>query len=360
MDKSHIKFQLTQGNFKSNIDFNLSDARIIAITGLSGSGKSTIAKVICGLIKPNNGLIKINNKILYSSEKKINVAPHLRKIGMIFQEPRLFSHMTVKNNLLYGQRRNSKFDIEKFEKIIEILGIKNILNRSTYNLSGGEAQRVSIGRALLSEPKILILDEPLTGLDTPRQSKIMSIIIDINKNLKIPILFISHSIDEIIFIAEKIIIVEEGKIAVQGLVDEIISNKKLSYFNRGDNKSSLLTAKIKSHDEENLSSTLDVDGLLITTKKIADEIGSNHILKLFNKDISIATEIPKSISINNILNVKIKNIKTYKSKGSVDLILSLGKQSIISEITYRSYLKLKLKKDLKVYALVKAISIVGK
>ena len=360
MYNNYIKFELSLGNFKSNINFNLSNDKIIAITGLSGSGKSIIAKVICGLIKPNHGLIKLNDKILYCSDSKINLAPNVRKIGMVFQEPRLFSHMTVKNNLLYGQRRNAELNHTKLIKIVEILGIKNILDRKTYNLSGGEAQRVSIGRALLSEPKILILDEPLTGLDTPRQNKILSIIKDINKKLKIPILFISHSIDEILFIAEKIIIIEKGKVVVQGPIDEIISYKKLSYFNKGNQKSSLIKGKIIEHDKEKFSSTIDVNGTLITTKKINDKVGSNHILKLFSKDISVATEAPKYISINNILETRINSIQIFKNRGSVDLKLRIGKQEIISEITLKSYKNLKLKKGLKVYALVKAISIVGK
>ena len=360
MHSNFIKFELSQGKFKSKIEFSISTNKIIAITGLSGSGKSTIAKVICGLIKPTNGLIKLNNKILYCSNSKKNIPPNLRKIGMVFQEPRLFSHMTVKNNLLYGQRRNTKLDITKLEKIVKILGIKDILDRRTYNLSGGEAQRVSIGRALLSEPDILILDEPLTGLDTPRQNKILSIIKSINKNIKIPILFISHSIDEIIFIAEKIIIIEKGKVAAQGTIDEIISYKKLSYFNKGNQKSSLIKGTILEQDKKQFTSTLDVNGASITTKIINDKIGSSHILKLFSKDISIATIIPKYISINNILETKIYDIKVYKKEGSVDLTLSIGKQKVISEITLKSYKKLKLKKGLKVYALVKAISIVGK
>ena len=360
MYQNHIKFELTQGNFKSNIDFDLSSDKIIAITGLSGSGKSTIAKVICGLISPNKGLIKLNDKILYCSNSRINISPNLRKIGMVFQEPRLFSHMTVINNLLYGQRRNAKLNHKKLEKIIEILGIKNILERKTYNLSGGESQRVSIGRALLSEPKILILDEPLTGLDTPRQNKILSIIKDINKKIKIPILFISHSLDEIIFIAEKIIIIEKGKVVAQGPIDEIISYKKLSYFNKGNKKSSLIKGVIIGHDKEYLSSTINIDGVLMTLKRINDKIGSNQILKIFSKDISIATEIPINISINNILETKIKKIKIEKQKGSVNLTLSIGKQEITSEVTFRSYKKLKLNIGLQVYALIKAVSIVGK
>tara|TARA_Y100001970_G_scaffold160794_1_gene196672 strand:+ start:1328 stop:2410 length:1083 start_codon:yes stop_codon:yes gene_type:complete len=360
MENNLIKYESKLGNFKSNIDISFSASNIVAITGLSGSGKSTIAKVICGLLKPINGYIKINNKILYCTKNKINIPPHLRKIGMVFQEARLFSHMSVRNNLLYGQKRNSEFNKKKFDKVIKILGIENLLNRNTFNLSGGEAQRVSIGRALLSEPEILILDEPLTGLDTPRQNKIMKIIKEINKNLKIPILFISHSIEEIIFIAEKIIIIENGKVAAQGTIEEIISYKKLSHFNSGNTSYSLIKGIIHKHDKTNANTIIDIDGKKLITKPISDKVNSNQIIKLFSKDISIATKIPKNISINNILETKITKIKTLKKSGIAEIYLSIGKQEIISEITLFSLKKLKLKINLKVFALVKAISIVGK
>lgn len=360
MNKNLIKYKSILGNFKSNINLSFSDSNIIAITGLSGSGKSTIAKVICGLVKPKTGHIIINNKILYCSKNNINLPPHLRNIGMVFQEPRLFSHMSVKNNLLYGQRRNALFDQKKFNKIVKILGIEKILDRNIFNLSGGEAQRISIGRALLSEPKILILDEPLTGLDTPRQNKIMKIIKEINKKMAVPILFISHSIDEIIFIAEKIIIIENGKAVAQGSIEEIISYKKLSYFNSGNTSYSLIKGIILQHNKDNLSTIIDVDGIELVTKYISDKTNTHQIIKLYSKDVSIATNIPKNISINNILETKIKKIKITKQTGTVEIHLRLGKQEIISEITLFSLQKLKLKVNMKVYALVKAISIVGK
>ena len=360
MNKNLIKYKSILGNFKSNINLSFSDSNIIAITGLSGSGKSTIAKVICGLVKPKTGQIIINNKILYCSKNNINLPPHLRNIGMVFQEPRLFSHMSVKNNLLYGQRRNALFDQKKFNKIIKILGIEKILDRNIFNLSGGEAQRISIGRALLSEPKILILDEPLTGLDTPRQNKIMKIIKEINKKMAVPILFISHSIDEIIFIAEKIIIIENGKAVAQGSIEEIISYKKLSYFNSGNTSYSLIKGIIRQHNKDNLSTIIDVDGIELVTKYISDKTNTHQIIKLYSKDVSIATNIPKNISINNILETKIKKIKITKQTGTAEIYLRLGKQEIISEITLFSLQKLKLKVNMKVYALVKAISIVGK
>ena len=357
---NHIKYEILLGDFSSNIDISFSESNIIAITGLSGSGKSTIAKVICGLTEPSKGHIKINNKILYCSKDKINTPPHQRKIGMVFQEARLFSHMSVKDNLLYGQKRNTIFDQKRFDKIIKILGIKSILNRDIFNLSGGEAQRVSIGRALLSEPKILILDEPLTGLDSLRQKKIMKIIKDINKNLNIPILFISHSLEEIIFIAEKIIIIDKGKVAAQGSIDQIISYKKLSYFNSGNTSYSLIKGIIHSHNKSNANTIIDVNGVKLITKPISDKVNSNQIIKLFSKDISIATKIPKNISINNILETKIEKIKISKKDGIAEIFLVLGKQKIIAEITLYSFEKLKLKINQKVYALIKAISIVGK
>ena len=200
----------------------------------------------------------------------------------------------------------------------------------------------------------------MTGLDTPRQNKIMKIIKEINKKMAVPILFISHSIDEIIFIAEKIIIIENGKAVAQGSIEEIISYKKLSYFNRGNSSYSLIKGIIHQHNKDNLSTIIDVDGIELVTKYISDKINTHQIIKLYSKDISIATNIPKNISINNILETKIKNIKITKQTGTVEIHLRLGKQEIISEITLFSLQKLKLKINMKVYALVKAISIVGK
>jgi len=360
MKSNYIKFKLKQGNFLTKVKFDIPESKVIALTGLSGSGKSTIAKAICGLIKPDDGTINLNNKVLYCSKNSINLPPHLRNIGMVFQEPRLFPHMSVKNNLIYGNSRMKELDSKSYNEIISILGIKNLLDRTTTNLSGGEAQRVSIGRALLSNPSILILDEPLTGLDAPRQLKILSIIKKINTKIKIPILFISHSLDEIIFMADKIIILNNGKITAQGTTEEIISNKNFNYFKTGNLKSSLLQGKIISHDKNTSNSILQIDNTDFVTNNIPDKIKSNHILRVFSNDVSLAKIIPKEISINNIIKCKIKNIKIMQKQGKVEVTLKIVKQEFLSEITVKSFKRLKLKRNQTVYALIKTVSIVGK
>ena len=359
MDANIIEFELRKETFYSKVSFTIPEAKIVALSGYSGSGKSTIAKVICGLIKPKKGLIKLNNKTIFSSQNNINIPPNYRNIGMVFQEPRLFPHLSVLNNLLYGQKRKSKFDKNKFNEVVSILGIEKILHRGTTNLSGGESQRVSIGRAILSNPSILILDEPLTGLDAPRQNKILSIIKNINKNLKIPILFISHSLDEIILMADKIILIDKGKIISQSSEDDMINNKTLNYFKKGNNNNSLLKGTIFKQDKKSLTTNLKIDKTQIITRYISDKIGSNQILKIASNDVSIATQAPKNISINNIIKCKVKNIKVIKSKGKVEVLLKLNTQQFLSEITIRSYEKLKLKHNKYVYALIKAVSIVG-
>lgn len=360
MEDNNINFKLKIGNFKSSINFNIPNSKIVALSGLSGSGKSTIAKVICGLIKPDSGTIRLNNNLLFSSEKNINIAPNLRNIGMVFQEPRLFPHLSVRKNLLYGQKRKTNFDLKRFNEIISILGIKDLLERKITNLSGGEAQRISIGRALLSNPSILILDEPLTGLDAPRQNKILSIIKKINNNFKIPILFISHSLDEIVFMANKIIIIDKGKIISEETFENMLSSKTLNYFKKGTSRHSLLKGKIIHHDKKSFITSIKVDGTEFTTKYISDKIGSEIILRIFSNDISIATQIPKNISINNVIKCKINKIKIFKSEGKVEIILNIKNQKIISEITIKSFKRLKLKNNLSVYALIKSVSIVGK
>ena len=355
-----IKFKIKLGKFESDIKLDPPQKNILALTGKSGSGKSTVAKVLCGIIKPQSGEIIINNKILFSSEKKINLSPHLRNIGMVFQENRLFTHMSVKSNLLYSQRRKKLSNTKLFDKTIELLDIRQLLNRKVLNLSGGEAQRVSIGRAILSDPKLLILDEPLSGLDIERQHNILSIIKNINIESKIPILFISHSLDEIVYSAESIALIENGKILTQGPVNDILSNKKTIFYNLENEEGTVLKCKIIAQNLEEKITTISIKHTEIIMSKIPEAVGSDIAIRLLAKDISLATEKPKNISINNILEARILEIYESKNIGSVNVELKVGKNIIIARILQSSSKKLKLKTNDKVFALIKSISIVGR
>ena len=358
-DSEIIQFKISLGKFQADINLDPPQKNILALTGKSGSGKSTLAKVICGIHKPHSGEIVINDTTLFSSEKKINLSPNLRNIGMVFQEPRLFTHMSVQSNLLYGQKKKNISDMKLFEKIVDLLDIKDLLNRKVPNLSGGEAQRISIGRAVLSRPKLLILDEPLIGLDVERQQKILSIIKNINIESNIPIIFISHSVDEIVFISESIALIENGKILTQGPTNKILYKKGTKLFGLETEESTLIKCKIIDQNIKEKFTKVSSEGTNIIISKISGSIGSGITLRLFAKDVSIATEKPKNISINNIFEAIVSDTYSNNILGRINIELKVGRNKIISSILENSLKKLQISKNDKVYALIKSISVVG-
>ena len=202
------------GKFYLKTKFN-ADIGITAIFGPSGAGKSTLVNLIAGLMKPNNGYIKIFNELIFDSEQKINVPVNKRGIGFVFQDARLFPHMKVEANLKYSHRFGRRGQLGSFSEIVEVLNLEGILNRLPENLSGGEKQRVAMGRALLSNPKILILDEPLASLDEGLKAEVIPYLEFLRDNFNLPILYISHSQSEDARLSDKIIVLEKGSILEQ-------------------------------------------------------------------------------------------------------------------------------------------------
>lgn len=206
MIKVNIQRKLT--DFQLDIDFH-HEKGIAILFGKSGAGKTMTLNCISGFEKPDYGEIFVNGNLLFSSEKKINIDPAKRKIGYILQAPYLFPHLSVKKNLLFGMK---DFDGELFEKVISILDVKDLINRSIKKLSGGEKQRISIGRALLYKPECLLMDEPVSSLDDIRRWNILNFVKKINVELKIPIIYVTHNMDEVNFLADSIGTIEKGKL----------------------------------------------------------------------------------------------------------------------------------------------------
>lgn len=189
--------QLRRGGFERHVQIE-EDARIVALVGPSGAGKTTVLNAIAGLIRPRAGHIRIDGRVLFDSAAGIDVPAHRRRVGYVFQDARLFPHMDVRGNLLYG-RHAGRGQARRFEleSIIELLGIEALLGRRTANLSGGEAQRVAIGRALLSQPEILLFDEPLSALDEARREELIPWLLRVRDEIRLPMLYVSHHADEV-------------------------------------------------------------------------------------------------------------------------------------------------------------------
>ncbi|MCK8602796.1 molybdenum ABC transporter ATP-binding protein [Syntrophobacteraceae bacterium DRH4] len=200
-----------QGDFTIHASFTLQGVGVTALFGRSGSGKTSIVNMVAGLMRPDEGRIIVNGHTLFDSAKGINVPPEKRRIGYVFQDDRLFPHLSVRANLTYGMPgRRSKNRCVAFEQAVAVLGVEQLLDRRPAKLSGGEKQRVAIGRALLTSPSILLMDEPLASLDGARKAELLPFIAQLSREFSIPILYVSHAVEEITVLADRIVLVDAG------------------------------------------------------------------------------------------------------------------------------------------------------
>jgi len=225
-----IHVEKKQGDFRINATFASIETGITALFGSSGAGKTSIINMVAGLLRPDKGHITIDGCCLFDSDKGINVSPEKRRIGYIFQEGRLFPHLSVLSNLTYGMRLIPPSQrYVKLDQVVELLGIESLLCRRPAKLSGGEKQRVAIGRALLTSPTILLMDEPLASLDAARKAEVLPFITALTRNLLIPILYVTHDLEEIMTLADNVVLIESGCATVAGSPEEVINRIKLQF-----------------------------------------------------------------------------------------------------------------------------------
>ncbi len=351
-----IRLKKSLGRFHLSAEFNTA-AGLTALFGPSGAGKTLLAKMLAGLITPDEGHIEIAGRTLFSSAKNINVPVHKRHIGFVFQEHRLFPHFTVRGNLTYGSgRRAGKAAPASFEKVVDILGLNALLNRKPASLSGGERQRVAIGRALLSNPKILIMDEPLSSLDDARKAEILPLIEDLKSEFNLTTLYISHSIEEITRLADSLLLLDKGEMKAVGPVGDILSRLDLIPYAGGYDAGTLIEARVTAYDPGHHMLILETEsgGKLYITGS-AKEIGTTVRLRIRARDIALAKTEPKSLSILNRFKGRLVD-HCSGAEGMEELLLDVG-FPLTARITRKSFEEMKLKKDSPVWALVKAVTI---
>lgn len=216
----HVKRR--QGDFTVDAAFSVTEKGVTALFGPSGVGKTSIVNMIAGLSRPDDGRIALSGQVLFDAAEDIDVPPEARGIGYIFQDGRLFPHLTVRSNLVYGMKRLpvSKRFI-RLDRVVDLLGIGHLLNRRPAKLSGGEKQRVAIGRAFLCSPALLLMDEPLASLDASRKEEVLPFISKLCRTFSIPILYVSHSLSEIFRLADQVVILENGRVDAAGTIEEV-------------------------------------------------------------------------------------------------------------------------------------------
>jgi molybdate transport system ATP-binding protein len=348
------------GEFQLDARFSAPAAGIVALHGRSGTGKTTLVNAIAGLITPDRGRIVIEDATLYSSDERIDLPSRRRRVGYVFQEGRLFPHFSVRKNLNYGAE-NGAGEI-KFDAVVALLGIEPLLDRRPGDLSGGEKQRVAIGRALLSQPRILLMDEPLASLDEARKAEIMPFIERLHAELKIPIIYVSHDMDENTRLADTLVLMEAGRVVAVGPVEELTSRLDLQPLTGRYDAGAVIRATVAGHDLSFGLSELAFPGGRLRVSRLGLPLGTPVRARIRANDVALALAKPDQISIRNILPAQVIEIAPDRDSANVvDVRLRVGtpEKGVIlwSRITLRASRELDLAVDKPVFALVKAVAL---
>ena len=340
------------GKFSLDVCFDAGSG-VTALFGPSGSGKTTIANAVAGLLQPDRGCISLRGAQLTDTAKGMFVPPHRRRIGYVFQDGRLFPHLSVERNVRFATRfAKSPGDMGM---VVDLLGLGDLLNRRPSDLSGGEKQRVALARALMSDPEILLMDEPLAALDEPRKEEILPYLERLRDHSDIPILYVSHSVAEVARLADQLIILKEGRVVRQGPAHEVLSDPAAMPFVGVREAGSILRAKVVSHGPDGLS-RLEVSGGLLHLPGVDAHPGSDIRIRVLAQDILVALEEPKGLSSRNILPVTVEDVRLGDGPGAA-VSLRAGDDRLLARITAQAAQELKLRSGLACFAILKATAV---
>jgi len=344
------------GSFRLETQFEVEEGSITAIFGKSGAGKTSTINAIAGLTRPDVGVIQIGNTTLFDQNLRINLPIYKRQIGYVFQDDRLFPHMTVRNNLIYGTPKNR--DVANSLNLTDITGLLELaplLERRPRTLSGGEKQRVAIGRALLSNPKLLLMDEPLASIDVQHRFEILPFIQRVREKTGITIIYVTHALEEVIFIADQIILLSEGQVTAQGTVEEIMSRLDLHPMTSRFDAGAVISAIYSGYDREFDLGELSFDGGTLRIAGLNAEIGIHLRAHIRARDVSLMLDKPKDTSVLNVFKGELIEIR-HEDGPQLDLLINIG-TPLIARITRKSLNDLNLDIGSKVYAMIKAVAI---
>ena len=327
---------------------------LTALFGHSGSGKTTVVNAVAGLLRPGFARITDGDAVLTDSEGGIFLPPHRRGIGYVFQDARLFPHLTVRQNLLFGHWFTGRGRKAELSRVVDMLGIGALLSRRPAALSGGERQRVALGRAILSHPRMLLMDEPLASLDQPRKDEILPYLERLRDQAGLPILYVTHSPAEVARLATTIVLMDCGRVRASGPAAQIMSNPATAPMLGLADTGAILTAQIRGQDADGLTWLSTPAGPLFLPQ-VAAPVGRSLRLRILAQDVMIATVPPQGISALNVIPATIRDLTD--AEGGVLVRLDAGGQAILSRITARSARSLDLHPGKPVHAVLKAVSV---
>ncbi len=354
-NRLQLKVRKRLGSFTLDASLALPNRGVSALFGVSGSGKTSLLRLIAGLDRPDTGSIQLGERYLVDTARGIFVPPHQRGIGVVFQEARLFPHYRVRGNLTYGMPASAR---SRFEPIVDLLGIRTLLDRMPGTLSGGEARRVSIGRALLTDPALLLMDEPLTGLDGARKEELLEYIVSLTRELEIPVVYISHDTQEISAIADHLVLIDNGAVLASDTLDNVLTRIDLTSQLGGFDAVSVLDTRVAWHDHEFALTHLDLghDQALVVPAMAAAP-GSRCRIRVPVRDVALAISAADTTSYRNRLAARIIQVGDLTDNpATVELLLAVGEQHLRARLTRKSYVELGLAEGQSVTALIRCVA----
>jgi len=348
------QFRLNRGDFQLTSEMTLPYRGVTALFGKSGSGKTTILRCIAGLEKAQ-GRLQVGEQIWQNDD--VFIPPHQRAVGYVFQDSNLFPHLTVAKNLNYALKRQlSRDNALSFDEVTGLLGIQEYLQRMPSELSGGQRQRVGIGRALLSNPKIMLMDEPLASLDLHSKAEILPYLNQLHNRLDIPIIYISHVPEEFVTFADFMVLLDAGKVMAAGEINDLLTRTDLPLAHL-DEACAVINAKVIDHDEKYHLSNLAVRGGKISIPINKFPLKHKVRIRVLAKDVSLALTPSEQSSISSIFPVRIHSIQDMQDPSKVLIKLDMGGEFLLAKITRRSLHNLGLSTDQLVYAQVKSVAL---
>ncbi|MEM6939588.1 MAG: molybdenum ABC transporter ATP-binding protein [Pseudomonadota bacterium] len=330
---------------------------ITALFGRSGAGKTSLINAVAGLLRPTTGRITLGETVFFDAATSVDLRPEKRRLGYVFQDARLFPHLSVQKNLTFGQDfAPQSAQGPDLDEVCALLGLTDLLARMPRNLSGGEKQRVALGRALLSKPRMLLMDEPLASLDAARKQEILPYLETLRDGpLGIPILYVSHALEEIARLADHLVVIKAGRVALQGPLHEVMSDPAAVPLLGVREAGAVLTARVLSHADDGLS-RLQISAGALELPGVRASIGAWVRVRILAQDVILANHRPEGLSSVNILPVEVLDVHAGEGPGAA-IALQTGTDRLLARVTARAVGELGLRPGHQCYAILKVTTV---
>ncbi len=354
-----IRLRLPRAQFDVDVDLQLPGTGITVLFGASGSGKTTILRCVAGLERGAAGLVRIGDATWQDDEQDIFVPIWRRPLGYVFQEASLFEHLDVQRNLEYGLRRAARSaDRNTLEEAVDLLGIRALLERRPQALSGGERQRVAIARALATEPRLLLLDEPLAALDLPRRHEIMPWLERLRDQLAIPMLYVTHSMDELSRLADEVVVLDQGRAVAAGPVGEVLAQGDLPAL-AGEEAASVIQGVVVEDDARWHLARIRLEAGSVLVRDSGLGCGRPVRLRVLARDVSLTLDEPTRSSIQNHLPGVVDALMADSHPAQALVRVRCGTQALIARVTWKSVEELRIRPGLALWVQVKTVAVIA-